>query len=127
MFLLFFQDHSRLWLGFFFSSNKPIFGGLIPLEKNRFSLWLDFLSFSFFKQTCFRALFHWKKIKIKSKKQIMIRLLLLLFLNKPFFGGLILLGGLRRPPKSLDGWAGLAWRWMQKTLMILVESTVTQR
>jgi len=25
-------------LAFFFSSNKPIFGGLIPLRKNHFSL-----------------------------------------------------------------------------------------
>jgi hypothetical protein len=49
MFLLFFQNYYRLW--FFFSFlNKSIFGGLIPLGKNRFILWLDF--FYFFKQTC---------------------------------------------------------------------------
>jgi hypothetical protein len=63
---------------FFFFSNKLIFGGLILLGRNRFSLWLGFFFFLFF------------------------------FSNKPIFGGLIPLGGLGRLPNSPYGWAGPA-------------------
>jgi len=45
---------------FFFSSNKPIFGGLIPLGRNRFSLWSVFFFF-FLKQTYFWGIIPLKK------------------------------------------------------------------
>jgi len=95
-FFYFFQNHSRLWF-FFFFFNKHTFGGLIPLEKKPFILWLGFF---FFFQTnlSFRPY-------STGKNRFRIWLDFFFSPNKPVFGGLIPLGSLKRPPNLPYGWA----------------------
>jgi hypothetical protein len=59
---LFFLKPFQIMIGLFFVLNKPIFGDLIPLGQNRFSLLLIFFFFFFFQTNLF-----WGLIPLKKK------------------------------------------------------------